>query len=164
MEKIACLLKCYVKKIRNRISLSSNFENLYIISFWSQLLLYWKTISQQWLEGLFSSEWPSFLSLLSWVGDKKLLDWRYELRHFNKKLRKKFKKAISCCFVHNMQHLALGVEFFKKVATQSFELFYGAVIRIDLAVGGNMIIRIFGDQIFYTGMRKSVEHAEIYCV
>jgi hypothetical protein len=33
MEKIACLLKCYVKKIGNRISLSFNFKNLYIISF-----------------------------------------------------------------------------------------------------------------------------------
>ena len=104
---------------------------------------------------------PASGSSLSGVGDKKLLDGRCELRQFNKKLRKKLKKAISCCFVHNMQHLTLGVEFFKKVATQSFELFYRTVIRIDLAVGGNMIIRILGDQIFYTRMRKGVEHAEI---
>ena len=81
------------------------------------------------------------------------------MRDFKNKLRKVLKKAVSFGFVHNMQHLTLGIEFFKKVAAQSLELFSRTVVRIDLPVGGNMIIRILGDQIFYAGMRKGVKHA-----
>lgn len=60
---------------------------------------------------------------LSAIGDEELLDGRCELRNFKKKLRKMSKKAALLCFVHNMQHLTLGVEFFKKITAQSLELF-----------------------------------------